>query len=112
MSAGARAALYTTQGSTLMHCARYAELGGLRVVTMIDEEQVDIGFAGIRLKGLVDRLSQGEFEVIVADAGSGRVVTIAPMLSEATAHSDTLSMQQPNAGAVRVGSRLKSEFIV
>jgi len=31
---------------------------------------------GARLNSLVDRLGQGEFEFIVADAGWGRLVTI------------------------------------
>lgn len=76
-TAPARAALYTADGSTLMTCARHAESAGLRVVTMIDEEQPGVGLAGAELDALVDRLGDGEFEVIVADAGDGRVVTIA-----------------------------------
>lgn len=79
MSAGARAALYMAEGSTLLTCARHAERVGLRVVTMIEEDGDGVGFglAGARLNALVERLGDGEFEVIVADAGFGRVVTIA-----------------------------------
>ena len=75
--AGARAALYAAEGSTLVDCARYAERSGLRVVTMIEKAEVSSGLAGARLDGLVGRLDDGEFEVIIADAGDGRVVTIA-----------------------------------
>lgn len=77
MTAPARAALYTAEGSTLLTCARHAERAGLRVVTMIDEDHPGVGLGGAGLDALVDRLGDGEFEVIVADAGDGRVVTIA-----------------------------------
>ena len=77
MTAPARAALYMAGGSTLTTCARHAERAGLRVVTMINEDRPGVGLAGARLNGLVDRLGDREFEVIVADAGAGRVVTIA-----------------------------------
>lgn len=75
--AGARVALYAAGGSTLVSCARYAERSGLRVVTMIEKHEVSSGLGGSRLDALVGRLDDGEFEVIVADAGGGRVVTIA-----------------------------------
>lgn len=84
MNAGARAALYTAEGSTLKTCARHAERAGLRVVTMIEEDPDGVAsrLGGAKLQALVDRLGDGEFEVIVADAGSGRVVTIAAALSD------------------------------
>lgn len=75
--AGARVALYAAEGSTLVDCARYAERSGLRVVTMIEKAEVSSGLGAARLDGLVGRLDDGEFEVIIADAGDGRVVTIA-----------------------------------
>lgn len=84
MTAPARAALYTAEGSTLIACARHAERAGLRVVTMVDEDQPGVGLAGAGLDALVDRLGDGEFEVIVADAGDGRVVTIAGVPAEVT----------------------------
>lgn len=77
MTVPARAALYTPEGSALLTCARHAERAGLRVVTMIDEDHPGVGLGGAGLDALVDRLGDGEFEVIVADAGYGRVVTIA-----------------------------------
>lgn len=77
IKAPARAALYTPEGSTLVTCAHHAERIGLRVVTMIEEGRPVVGLAGTRLNGLVGRLGHGEFEVIVADAGDGRLVTIA-----------------------------------
>lgn len=82
MTAPARAALYTAEGSALIACARHAERAGLRVVTMVDEDQPGVGLAGAGLDALVDRLGEGEFEVIVADAGDGRVVTIAGIAAE------------------------------
>ena len=85
MTAPARAALYTAEGSTLIACARHAERAGLRVVTMVDEDQPGVGLAGAGLDALVDRLSDGEFEVIVADAGDGRVVTITGAIPEVMA---------------------------
>lgn len=82
MTAPARAALYTAEGSPLLACARHAERAGLRVVTMIDEDHPGVGLGGAGLDALVDRLGDGEFEVIVADAGDGRVVTIAGVPAE------------------------------
>lgn len=81
MSAGGRAALYTVDGSNLLSCASHAERIGVRVVTMIQEAANDASaplasLGGARLTSLVDRLGNGEFEVIVADAGCGRLVTI------------------------------------
>ena len=92
MTAPARAALYMAGGSTLTTCARHAERAGLRVVTMIDEDRPGVGLAGARLNGLVDRLGDGEFEVIVADAGAGRVVTIAAVfvIPASVPHHDVL----------------------
>lgn len=87
MNAPDRAALYSIRGSALTSCARVAEGYGLRVVTMVDEDLSDQSspLAGDRLSRLIDRLGDGEFEVIVADAGSGRVVTIAAAPDEAAA---------------------------
>ena len=85
MTAPPRAALYTAEGSTLIACARHAERAGFRVVTMVDEDQPNVGLAGAGLDALVDRLGKGEFEVIVADVGDGRVVTIAGVSPEAAA---------------------------
>ncbi len=82
MSVGARAALYTAEGSVLATCARQAERAGFRIVTMVDEDVPGIGLAGTRLNALVDRLGGGEFEVIVADAGAGRVVAISAVSTE------------------------------
>lgn len=84
MKAPARAALYTVLGSSLTTCARHAERAGLRVVTMIDEKRPGVGLAGARLNSLIDRLGDGEFEVIVANAGAGRVVTIAAVPAKGT----------------------------
>ncbi len=65
-----------------MTCARHADRAGFRVVTIIDENDPGVGLGGDRLNGLIDRLGDGEFEVIVADAGSNRVVTIASSPAE------------------------------
>jgi len=81
VSVGARAALYTAERSVLAIC-RQAERAGFRIVTMVDEDVPGIGFAGTRLNALVDRLGGGEFEVIVADAGAGRVVVISAVSTE------------------------------
>lgn len=89
MTATARAALYTTESgfdrglehdpASLMACARHAQQVGFRIVTVVGEDGDDpaSGLGGTRLGVLADRLGDGEFEVIVADAGLGRVVTIA-----------------------------------
>lgn len=82
VSVGARAALYAAEGSVLPTCARHAEHAGFRIVTMVYEDVPDVGFAGTRLNALVDRLGGGEVEVIVADAGAGRVVTITAVSTE------------------------------
>jgi predicted site-specific integrase-resolvase len=66
----------------LATCARHADRAGFRVVTIIDENDPGAGLGGDRLNGLIDRLGDGEFEVIVADAGSNRVVTIASSPAE------------------------------
>lgn len=71
-----RAALYTADGSSLLPCTRYAEHAGLRIVTMLGENDCGADMGGARLNRLVDRLCKGEFEIIVADAGAGRLVNI------------------------------------
>jgi hypothetical protein len=85
MTAATRAALITAEEgppAALIASARHAERVGWRVVTMVDEEPArpeadcGAGLGGPRLRALVARLGQGEFEVIVADAGLGRLVTI------------------------------------
>lgn len=103
--AGARAALYTGAGTgNLVNCSSLADRVGLRVVTVVDEDDVGLSegaaFGGPRLAALVDRLCRGEFEVIVADAGTGRAVTITaistgdyvPPLAQA---EDMLATQAP-----------------
>ncbi len=87
MNAPERAAVYSIRGSALTACARLAESYGLRVVTMVDEDlpAQALPLAGDRLSRLIDRLGNGEFEIIVADAGSGRVVTIAAAPDEVAA---------------------------
>ena len=75
-----RAALYAPQASAeaLAACARYADQVGLRVVTIVDEDAPGATpLAGQGLNRLIGRLAAGEFEVVVADAGKGRFVTIA-----------------------------------
>lgn len=75
-----RAALYAPQASaeTLAACARHADQIGLRVVTIVDEDAPGATpLAGQGLNRLIGRLAAGEFEVVVADAGEGRFVTIA-----------------------------------
>ena len=87
MTALARAALYTAEApaAALMTCARHAEHIGLRVVTMVNEDPASLGagpgagLGGSRLRALVARLGQGEFEVIVADAGVGRLLILQPV---------------------------------
>lgn len=80
----ARAALYmsstdgdavTPQTSDLMACARHAEKAGLRIVALAGDYDHGDGLGGANLRGLVDRLGHGEFEVIVAQTG-GVMITI------------------------------------
>ena len=53
-------------------------------MTMVDENQASsgvgpgAGLGGSKLRALVARLGQGEFEVIVADAGLGRLLILQP----------------------------------
>ncbi|MFN3668135.1 MAG: recombinase family protein [Brevundimonas sp.] len=82
MNVEERAAIYAKAGSSLATCARHADRAGYRVVTIIDENYPGVGLGGERLNGLIDRLGGGEFEVIVADAGANRVVTIASSPAE------------------------------
>lgn len=96
--AGARVALYAAGGSTLVNCARYAERSGLRVVTMIEKPEVSSGLGGARLDALVGRLDHGEFEVIVADAGDGRVVTIAGVSLDAQQSAAVLNRSEIGGG--------------
>ena len=87
MTASARAALYTAEApaAAMITCARHAEHIGLRVVTMVDENPAGpeagagVGLGGSRLRALVARLGQGEFEVIVADAGVGQLLILQPV---------------------------------
>lgn len=74
-----RAALYATQASaeTLAACARHADQIGLRVVTIVDEDAPGATpLAGQGLNRLIGRLAAGEFELIVAHTGEGRLVTL------------------------------------
>lgn len=80
-----RAALYAPQASddALAACSRYADHAGLRVVTIVDEDVPGpTPLAGQRLDRLLDRLAAGEFEVVVAHAGEGRLVTLAARTDE------------------------------
>ncbi|MGA0544386.1 recombinase family protein [Brevundimonas sp. VNH65] len=80
MNAPERAALYAPQGSAdaLAACARYADHAGLRIVTIVDEDLPGpTPLAGQALDRLLGRLADGEFEVVVAHAGEGRLVTLA-----------------------------------
>ena len=80
MNAPERAALYAPQASAdaLAACARYADHAGLRIVTIVDEDLPGpTPLAGQALDRLLGRLADGEFEVVVAHAGEGRLVTLA-----------------------------------
>lgn len=84
-----RAALYLSsiddgqkQSPALLDCARQARKQGLRVVTVVAEEdrasfgeQPRTGVGGERLRALVGRLGDGQFDVIVAHTGDA-VITI------------------------------------
>ena len=87
-----RAALYSPQASAeaLAACARYADRADLRVVTIVDEDVPGpTPLAGQSLDRLLDRLAAGEFEVVVAHAGEGRLVTLAAGI-DADAQPDPL----------------------
>ena len=57
--------------------SRFADNADLRVVTIVDEDVPGLTpLAGQGLNRLVDRLAAGEFELIVAHTGEGRLVTL------------------------------------
>lgn len=90
-----RAALYTPKASAeiLTACTRYADHASLRVVTIIDEDVLGpTPLAGQNLDRLLGRLAAGEFEVVVAHAGEGRLITLS---------SGTNEGLQPNADLLR-----------
>lgn len=64
----------------LIECARQAREQGLRVVTVVAEEERNsalrlpgAGLGGERLRSLVERLGDGQFDVIVAHTGDAMV---------------------------------------
>lgn len=87
-----RAALYLCSADdsrkhspTLIDCARQAREQGLRVVTVVAEEELASGpeprtpgLGGNRLRDLVQRLGDGQFEVIVAHTGDAMITIGAP----------------------------------
>jgi hypothetical protein len=88
IEASTRAALYLsnmeasdTHSSTLIDCARQAQALGLRVVTVVGEDHMSAsdmqagGLGGERLRSLIDRMGNDQFDVIVAHIGQG-IVTI------------------------------------
>lgn len=69
----------------LIDCARQARKQGLRVVTVVAEEELASGpepqtpgLGGNRLRDLVERLGDGQFEVIVAHTGDAMITIGAP----------------------------------
>lgn len=108
----ARAALYVAIGARVSTGARYANRVGLRVVTMAGEERAGprLGFASSRLSALVDRLGCGEFEVILADVGDGRVFAITAMEAVVGFSHQALADNEKDAQArQRVSRKLRSE---
>lgn len=84
-----RAALYAPDASAddLAACARYAHSIGLRIVTIIDEELAgETPLGGKGLNQLTERLAAGEFELIVAHTGNGRLVTLQAAVGEIADH--------------------------
>ena len=88
-----RAALYLSslgslnnQSFALIDCAREAQQQRLRVVTVVAEEEDRLfagepprtGLDGKRLRALVGRLGDGQFDVIVAHIGDGMITIGAP----------------------------------
>ena len=88
-----RAALYLCSiddsrkhSPALIDCAREAREQGLRVVTVVAEEELAScpepqtpGLGGNRLRDLVERLGDGQFEVIVAHTGDAMITIGASM---------------------------------
>ncbi len=69
----------------LIDCARQAREQGLRVVTVVAEEErtsalrlPGAGLGGERLRSLVERLGDGQFDVIVAHTGDAMITIGAP----------------------------------
>jgi len=77
-----------TTAERLSACSRYAGQAGLRVVTVLDDQYADASSrAGQGLNQLVERLSIGEFEIVVACAENGRLVTLQSAGNEASQHT-------------------------
>ena len=89
-----RVALYLSQAdesesyfSALIGCARQARLLGLRVVTIVAEDATapderSHGLGGMHLGTLVDRMGDGQFDVIVAHTGHGVITIGGPVSSD------------------------------
>jgi hypothetical protein len=87
-----RAALYLSSvddgrkhSPALIDCARQAREQGLRVVTVVAEGRASAlrlrgaGLGGKRLQALVERLGDGQFDVIVAPTGDAMITIGAAM---------------------------------
>lgn len=91
--ASRRAALYLASAGgaqhnspALINCARHARLQGMRVVTVVSEDQLSdgpsAGLGGRRLQTLIRRLGLGQFDVIVAHIGQTMFTIDSPEVRE------------------------------